>query len=161
MKKEQHTFSFEVYDTIDEMNEQDAALLKAARKVTEQAYAPYSQFHVGAAAKMDNGEMVSGTNQENASFPAGICAERALLSTAASLYPNMPIDTMAVSYHNMKGDSNRPISPCGICRQVLREYESRVKHPIRIILGGQDGKVYIIDKAEMLLPLSFSAEDMA
>jgi cytidine deaminase len=116
---------------------------------------------VGAIAKLDNGEIVAGSNQENASFPVGLCAERVLLASAASLFPKVPIETIAISYYNENGESRHPISPCGICRQSLLEYESRVKHPIRIILGGLEGKVYIIERAAMLLPLSFTAEDLS
>lgn len=161
MQKEEFSFAFEVYDSIDELNEHDAWLLSEAREVTQHAYAPYSHFQVGAIAKLDNGEIVAGSNQENASFPVGLCAERVLLASAASLFPKIPIETMAISYHNQNGDSSHPISPCGMCRQSLLEYESRVNQPIRIILGGLTGKVYIIDRASMLLPLSFTAKDLA
>jgi cytidine deaminase len=88
MKEQKFEFSFEVYDSIDELNEVDRQLLNEARNVTKRAYAPYSNFFVGAAAKLSNGEMVTGSNQENASFPVGICAERVLLGAASSLYPN-------------------------------------------------------------------------
>lgn len=160
MKKAEFSFSYDVYETIEELNEQDAILLNKAREVTKNAYAPYSKFYVGAIAKLNNGEFLEGTNQENASYPVGICAERALLSSAASLFPNVPIDTLAISYLNEKGDSNNPISPCGMCRQALLEYEGRVNQSIRIILSGQSGKVYIVEQAGMLLPLSFTSKDL-
>ena len=160
MKKQAYNFEFEVYDSMESLPEKDAWLLNEARKVTQHAYAPYSHFQVGAIARLANGEIVTGSNQENASFPIGLCAERVLLATAASLYPNVAIETIAISYHNDNGESGHPISPCGICRQSLLEYESRVNHSIRLILGGMEGKVYVIDKAAMLLPLSFSAEDL-
>lgn len=160
MKKEDYRFSYEVYDSIADLNEQDALLLSEARKTTAAAYAPYSNFNVGAVAKLINGEIVKGTNQENASYPVGICAERSLLSSAASLFPEIAIETMAISYDNTKGISNKPISPCGMCRQALVEYEARVKQPIRLILSGQDGAVIIIEKADSLLPFSFGGEDL-
>ncbi|WP_207493200.1 cytidine deaminase [Aridibaculum aurantiacum] len=160
MKKQDYTFNFEVYDTINDLKEEDKWLLNEAREVTHHAYAPYSNFQVGAIARLNNGEIVAGSNQENASFPVGLCAERVLLAAASSLFPKVPIDTLAISYHNEKGDSDHPISPCGICRQSLVEYESRVGHPIRLILGGMEGKVFVIEKAEMLLPLSFTSKDM-
>lgn len=160
MKKEVYQFDFEVYDTIDEMNEPDALLLSQAREVTKHAHAPYSNFQVGAIARLANGELVKGSNQENASFPIGLCAERVLLATAASLFPKVAIDAIAVSYHNLNGESIHPISPCGICRQSLVEYEAFYKKPIRLILGGLEGKIYVIDKAAMLLPLGFSSDDM-
>ncbi|MEI9954748.1 MAG: hypothetical protein WDM90_00185 [Ferruginibacter sp.] len=112
-------------------------------------------------AQLQNGQTVTGTNQENASYPVGICAERVLLSTAATLFPNVAIDSMAISYDNTNGKSNHPVSPCGMCRQSLAEYETRVKQPIRLILSGQEGKVFIIKKASQLLPFSFGGEDLA
>jgi cytidine deaminase len=160
MNKGDYRFSYEVYDSIDELNEQDAWLINEAREVTSAAYAPYSNFNVGAVAKLVNGEIVAGTNQENASYPVGICAERVLLASAASLYPNVAIDTIAISYNNTTGESNHPISPCGMCRQSLVEYEERVKKSIRLILSGLEGKVIIIEKANSLLPLSFGSVDL-
>ena len=143
MKKEELKFTIEVYDSSDELKEDDAFLLSEARSVTQFAYAPYSNFQVGAVAKLVNGEIVSGTNQENASYPAGICAERSLLSAAASNHPGIAIETMAVTYNNLKGDSDTPVSPCGICRQSLSEFQNRFQKPIRIILSGMNGKVQI------------------
>lgn len=160
MNKEEYRFGFEVYDSAEQLSSEDAWLLQEARSVTQSAYAPYSNFNVGAVAKLSNGEMVAGTNQENASYPVGMCAERVLLASAATLYPNVPIETMAISYHNMNGDSSHPISPCGICRQTLCEYEERMKKPIRLILSGMEGKVYIIEKSSNLLPLSFGSVDL-
>lgn len=158
MKKNEYRFSFEVYDSIDELSEQDARLLKEAREVTRYAYAPYSHFQVGAVAKMANGETVTGSNQENASFPAGLCAERVLLASVSSRYPKLPIESIAISYQSNNGNSNHPITPCGICRQSLQEFEMRAGHPIRLILGGLEGKVYIISRASELLPLAFTNE---
>lgn len=160
MKKEPFEFEYLVYESIDELNEQDAALLEQARKVTAAAYAPYSKFNVGAVAKLSNGETVAGTNQENASYPVSLCAERSLLATAASMHPNIAIETMAISYHNINGQSNHPISPCGMCRQSLVEYEERVKQPMRLILSGLQGKAIVIEKASLLLPLSFGSIDL-
>ena len=160
MKQQEIHFKYEVYNSIKGLIKKDASLLEQARNVTTQAYAPYSNFLVGAAAMLENGEIIHGTNQENASYPVGLCAERVLLSAISSLYPNTAIDTIAISYDNLNGQSNRPISPCGICRQSLLEYESRMNHPIRLILSGMDGKVFIIPNAAMLLPLSFNSNDL-
>lgn len=160
MKKYQQQFEYEVYDDLTTLPAADAALLQTAREVTKHAYAPYSHFRVGAAIRLVNGEIITGTNQENASFPVGICAERVALSTAASLYPEVAINTIAISYHNLEGESNSPISPCGICRQTLTEYEQRLHRPIRLVLGGLQGKVFVLQTASHLLPLSFSSSDM-
>ncbi len=154
------SFAFDEYDSIDQLNKADAQLLEEARTVTKAAYAPYSRFHVGAVAKLANGKTVTGTNQENASYPVGLCAERVLLSAASSLYPGVPIETIAISYHNTQGTSDRPISPCGVCRQSLVEYEMRLQTPIRLLLSGQEGKIISISHATHLLPLCFSGDDM-
>ena len=160
MKTEEIKFSFSLYESIDELNKEDAELLRKARDVTKFAYAPYSKFKVGAFAKLDNGETVSGTNQENASFPAGICAERTLLSTASSLFPEVGIDTIAITYDNVNGKSDKPASPCGICRQSLVEFQDRTKKQIRVVLSGMEGRVQVIENARDLLPLVFGADDL-
>ncbi len=160
MNTVEHNFTYREYESVNDMPPEDATLVTAARAITANAYAPYSSFLVGAVALLNNGETVSGTNQENASYPVTICAERVLLSVASTLYPNTGIQTIAISYHNLKGNSSKPISPCGMCRQSLSEYETRLGQPIRLILSGQSGKVYVIDAASQLLPLSFGGKDM-
>lgn len=160
MKENKIEISYKVYDDINELPKEDAWLLNEAREVTKQAYAPYSNFYVGAAAKLVNGEIVVGTNQENASYPVGLCAERTLLASASALYPGVAIETMAVSYQSDNGNSNQPIAPCGMCRQYLQEYELRVGKPIKLILAGFEGKVFVFEKASFLLPLGFTSESM-
>jgi len=160
MEVRQIQLSVKVYKSATELLAADAFLLEEARKVAEVAYAPYSQFLVGAAARLQNGQLVTGTNQENASYPVGICAERSLLSAAATLFPNMPIEVMAISYDNRRGESKHPISPCGACRQTLVEFEKRTQHPMRLILGGLMGEVYVIHAAKDLLPLTFTSDDL-
>ena len=160
MKQRKFEFSFEVYDSIDELNADDRQLLIEARNVTNKAYAPYSKFQVGAAAKLSNNKIVTGTNQENASYPVGICAERVLLSAISTLYPETPIETIAVSYQSGKIKSDHPISPCGMCRQALQEYQGRTNKPIRLILAGMEGNVYVIGSASELLPLAFRSEEL-
>jgi len=160
MQKQKFEFSFDVYDSIDELNADDRQLLIEARNVTAQAYAPYSNFHVGAAARLSNNKIVTGTNQENASYPVGICAERVLLSAVSSFHPGVSIETIAVSYQSNKTKSDHPISPCGMCRQALQEFEARLNKPIRLILGGIEGKIYVIRSASQLLPLAFSSEEL-
>lgn len=160
MKRATYEFSYEVYDSIDKLTEDDKWLLAEARKATEDAYAPYSHFSVGAAARLSNGTSVRGSNQENASFPAGLCAERVLLAAVASLQPAATIETLAISYNNQQGASDYPISPCGICRQSLQEYTQHTGKAIRLILGGMRGPVYILADANALLPLCFTAHDL-
>lgn len=153
-------FSFEEYDDIDALSLEDRTLLKAAQNAVALSYAPYSKFQVGAAALLSNGKTVLGSNQENASSPVGICAERVLLSTLSSLYNEEAIQSIAISYKNLQGRDNTPISPCGICRQSLLEFELRTQQAMRIILGGQSGNVLIVSSAKALLPLSFTPEDL-
>jgi len=160
MQKKEYGFSYEVYDAAGELNQEDAQLLEMAKAATQKAYAPYSHFRVGAAAKLANGQILSGANQENASFPAGICAERTLLSTASSLHPGVGIEALAISYDNGNGPGDRPISPCGICRQSLQEFEQRTGRPIRLILGGQTGRVYVIAQSGLLLPFAFTSAEL-
>jgi cytidine deaminase len=161
MQKKEYHFSYKVYDSAAELPAEDGLLLDKAREATAHAYAPYSHFRVGAAARLNNDQFITGSNQENASFPAGICAERVLLSVAASIYPDMPIRAIAISYFNEKGPAEQPISPCGICRQSLQEFETRTRQPIRLILGGQTGPVYVIPQSGSLLPFAFVADDLA
>ena len=160
MKENKFEFNYKVYDNIAELPEEQQWLLNEAREVTANAYAPYSNFQVGAVAKMANGEIVAGSNQENASFPVGLCAERVLLASVSSLFPKVPIETIAISYRSEHQKSDHPISPCGICRQSLQEFESRVNHPVQLVLGGMEGPVYVIDSASRLLPLAFTSEEL-
>lgn len=160
MHDKKFEFSYQEFNSIDDLSKEDAWLLNEARDVTQQAYAPYSKFHVGAVAKLSNGEIVAGSNQENASSPAGLCAERVLLASVSSIYPKTSIDTIAISYQGNGSVSDHPISPCGVCRQSLQEFEQRTNHPIRLILGGMEGKVYIIPRSSMLLPLAFTSDEL-
>jgi cytidine deaminase len=160
MKEKKFEFNYTVYDNIDELPGEQKDLLKEAREVTEHAYAPYSRFQVGAVAKLSNGEVVKSSNQENASFPVGLCAERVLLATVSSLYPKTAIKSIAISYKSPEQKSDHPISPCGVCRQALQEYEGRINQPVQLILGGIEGPVYVIDSASRLLPLAFTSEEL-
>ncbi len=161
MSEKLYSFNYQLYSDLRDLTAEDQVLVKLAFKATENAYAPYSHFHVAAVARLANGEVVAGTNQENASYPVGICAERTLLSTLANLYPGIAIDTMVVTYINTQGEvSGQPVSPCGLCRQSLLEYEQRLNHPIRILLTGREGHIIGVAKAADLLPFSFSNRDM-
>lgn len=160
MKNGKYGFTYQVFTNSRELKKTDEELLEKARNISKKAYAPYSKFFVGAAARLTDGTIVTGTNQENASFPVGICAERVLLSTISSMFPGSAIDTMAISYSSRKEKSNHPISPCGMCRQALQETEHRMEKPIRLILSGQEGEVYVIKEASSLLPLAFTSEEL-
>lgn len=168
MKVQQIAITYQVYQRIAQLPEQDRILLQLARKTAAQAYAPYSNFCVGAAArvldkkKAGAPQLITGTNQENASYPVGICAERVLLSAISSAIPGGEIDCIAISYKNKRRDkksgkpvqSNSPAMPCGMCRQSLHEQEQRQRKPFRLILSGQTGEIIVINASD-LLPLSF------
>ena len=161
MQQKEFRLTYEEYGSDAELAASDRELLAKAREATVDAYAPYSQFRVGAAARLVNGVVITGTNQENASYPAGICAERTLLSVAGAQYPGVAIDTLAISYDNAKGPSDRPISPCGICRQSLQEFEQRTGRSMRVVLGARTGKVIVLEQSSLLLPFAFSADELS
>jgi len=143
----------------DELTEMDQKLINNAKESTKNSYAPYSKFSVGAAVLLNNNEIISGSNQENAAYPSGLCAERTTLFYANSRYPNVPVKTLAIAARTENGFIDEPIPPCGACRQVILETEKRYKQPIKIILYGSK-KIYIIKGINALLPLSFDAASM-
>ena len=145
--------------TFDELNKTDQDLMTSAMEATTRSYAPYSKFSVGAAALLANGIVVTGTNQENAAYPSGLCAERTTLFYANSQYPDQPVLTLAIAARTEKDFIDLPIPPCGACRQVILETEKRYKQPIRILLYGKK-KIYEVKSICDLLPLSFDASAM-
>lgn len=148
-------FEYDLLDNSNQLSKDDQELLGAAKKATQTAYAPYSHFNVGAAARLSSNSIIISSNQESASFPVGICAERALLNSIGSQYPHQKITTLAISYEPVGKPSNEPISPCGMCRQSLLDYETRFQAPIKIIMAGKSGKVMVVNTASHLLPFGF------
>ncbi len=146
--------SYKKYNTIDELPESDQVLIKDAKALAKTAYAPYSGFRVASVALMSDGSIVRGTNQENASYPIGLCAERVLLAAASSVAPGQSIVTIAITYESDSVDTSAPVAPCGICRQSLLEFESRYQQPMRVLLAG-DQQVYEFSTVSLLLPLGF------
>ena len=138
----------------DELPEIYKELVDEAKRVTKDAYAPYSKFHVGAAVLLENGEIVSGTNQENAAYPSGLCAERVTMFYANSRYPNVAPKALAIATFADGDFLEEPITPCGACRQVLLETEVRYGRDIAVLLYGKSG-IYMILGVKALLPLSF------
>ncbi len=145
---------YHIYNDVTETPLPIQDLFKRAFEAREVAYAPYSKFKVGSALLLENFEMVVGTNQENASYPVGICAERVALSSSSSQYPNIPIQSIAIVAGKDLNNENA-IAPCGICRQTLLEYENRQDKPIEIYFMGTQGKVIYVDSVKRLLPFSF------
>lgn len=152
------TSVIKVYE-YDELNDTDRALLDDAIEATRRSYAPYSHFSVGAAALLANGVVVTGTNQENAAYPSGLCAERTTLFYANSQYPDQAVVTLAIAARTEKDFIDTPIPPCSACRQVILETEKRYKQPIRILLYGKKC-IYEVQSIGHLLPLSFDASAM-
>jgi cytidine deaminase len=148
-------FEYDLLDNASQLSMADQELLEAAQKATNTAYAPYSNFKVGAAARLSSNAIIIGSNQESASFPVGICAERALLNSVGSQFPHETIQTIAISYEPVAKPSLEPISPCGMCRQSLLDYENRFQSPIKIIMAGMTGKVMVLESATHLLPFGF------
>ena len=141
---------------MDELTADERSLIELAIEGTNRSYSPYSHFHVGAALKLQNGVTIIGCNQENAAFPSGICAERSAIFAAGAQYPDQPVVMLAIAARNEEGVfTEHPVSPCGPCRQVLIETETRFHHPVRILLYGQRC-VYVVDSIKQLMPLSFT-----
>lgn len=146
--------------TYEELDAADRELIDAAREATHHSYAPYSHFSVGAAARLADNTVVCGSNQENAAYPSGLCAERTTLFYANSRYPDQAVTTLAIAARNEQGEFlDDPIPPCGACRQVMLETEVRYRQPMRILLYGRKG-IYEVKKVGDLLPLSFDASAM-
>ena len=144
----------------EELSDQDRRLVEAAKEMTYRSYAPYSRFNVGAAVLMDNGEIVTGANQENAAYPSGTCAERTACFYASSQFPGMRMRKLAVAARNVGQGGvdapfqKHPVSPCGACRQAIVEYEAAYGD-IEVLLYGADG-IYVLPSVRSLLPLSFT-----
>lgn len=144
---------------LEELNEEERTLVEKAIFATNNSYANYSHFHVGAACLLADGRIVIGANQENAAFPSGLCAERSAVFAAQSNYPELAIQAIAIAAKNENGFLKDPISPCGACRQVILEMEDRYKQAVRIYLYGTDG-IYCFKSIKDLLPFSFVDANM-
>jgi cytidine deaminase len=141
---------------LEELTSEEQHLINSAIEATQRSYAPYSNFHVGAAVRLENGVEVIGCNQENAAYPSGLCAERTALFSAGAQYPNIGVKMLAIAARGTDGELQfEPVGPCGSCRQVIIESETRAKHSIRILLYGRKC-VYVIEGIRQLMPLSFS-----
>ena len=144
---------------MDELSQSDRELVSAAMEATKGSYAPYSKFRVGAAARLANGLVFTGANQENAAYPSGLCAERTTLFAANAQYPDQPVLALAIAARKGNRFMPTPISPCGACRQVISGVEDRFGHPVRILLYGTEG-IYECNGIDALLPLRFVDSDM-
>ena len=143
----------------DEIPSEYISLIEEAKKQTQKSYAPYSEFHVGAAVLLENGIVVGGNNQENSAYPSGTCAERTAIFYANSQHPDIPVKLLAIAAFTNGKFTSEPVTPCGACRQVLLETENRYGQAIKVILYGTD-KIYVFDSIKQLLPLSFGKDSL-
>lgn len=156
MKKFHITSEFAEYDSAEELPAKQKQLLLKAEEAVQTAYAPYSKFKVGAAVLLEDGKIVLGSNQENVSYPLGLCAERVALFAASAQHPGVKITGIAVT-----SSSDNPVSPCGACRQVMAEFESLHKNQMQILMKGASGKIIAADGVKNLLPMMFSEKDLS
>ena len=148
--------SYQEYKSIDEMNPEDRELAAEAIKAMQGAYAPYSHFHVGAAVRMSNGQIVRGANQENAAFPSGLCAERTAMFAAGARYPDKDMQSIALAGGVMGRLGSQPATPCGACRQVMAQYQAKSGKPMSVIMISAD-KIWKFEKVDDILPLIFNS----
>ncbi|WP_439132953.1 cytidine deaminase [Polaribacter sp.] len=157
MKKIEIKTSATVYKDISALSTEDKILMNKAIEARNNAYAPYSKFSVGAALLLENNKIVLGNNQENAAYPSGMCAERVAIWKASSEYPNFKILKLAISASSSVTKVNKPVGPCGACRQSLYEYEFKQNQPFKILFMGEVGEIVKTESLKALLPFSFDS----
>ncbi len=148
------------YNNQSELEADDQLLVNEAKSSMNNAYAPYSHFHVGAAVLLENGKIIKGNNQENASYPTGLCAERVAVFSAGANFPGVKIKAIAIAASSDDFDVDKPVAPCGSCRQVIAEYEHLFKEKIKIIMSGESGKILVAESIDSLLPFQFNSDDL-
>ncbi|MCU0422974.1 MAG: cytidine deaminase [Bacteroidia bacterium] len=148
------------YASIDELSSADRELLQLAKEAVETSYAPYSKFHVGCALRLQNGVVIKGSNQENIAYPSGLCAERVAIFSAGATYPNQPVTTMAITVKAEEYEVKEPIMSCGACLQSMSEYEIKFKQPIRVILQGETGVIYVANGLRTFMPYMFWVDEL-
>jgi cytidine deaminase len=160
MENHEILLKYFVYEKDSDLQDMDRSLLHRANSAAKTAYAPYSAFNVGTAILLKNGEVITGSNQENAAYPSGMCAERVALYYASSVYPEVPVMTIAITAYANDFELDGPLTPCGSCRQVMAETEMRFQNKIKLIMQAHGGKIYVADNVNQLLPLMFQADKL-
>jgi len=160
MREQKIELSYRVTEDYSDLSEQERDLISTARAAALRAYAPYSQFRVGAALLLDNGEIVSGNNQENAAYPSGICAERVALFYSSSQHPGAEVRKIAIFSPDTPEGASLPVTPCGSCRQVMAEYEGMQDHKIEVLLVSGNGMVWKFGGVESFLPFMFDSRSL-
>lgn len=157
MKKRSISFELEIYSALEELSKEDQHIMEVAIAARQDAYAPYSNFYVGAAVRMKNGKIVVGNNQENASYPSGLCAERVAIFQAGAIYPELAVTSIAIAASSKNYIVNQPVAPCGNCRQSILEYECKQGSPIRLLMMGEKGDIQVCSSMSDILPLAFNS----
>jgi cytidine deaminase len=148
------------FDSFEDLTSEDQELVESAKEAMESSYSPYSKFSVGAAIRLANGIIVTGSNQENAAYPSGLCAERVAFFSAASQFPKVAIQSVAVVAKPHSAKKLVPVTPCGACRQVMAEYEMRQQLPIRIMMTGNKNTIQMFHQVSDLLPMMFHSQHL-
>lgn len=157
MKKINIAASGTLYESMQELSDEDRKLMEAAIQATENSYSPYSQFKVGAALLMEDDTIITGSNQENAAYPSGMCAERVAIWKAGATFPGKKVKKIAITAKSSNKTVDKPVGPCGACRQTLLEYEINQEEPMEILFMGEVGKVVKAESITALLPFSFDS----
>lgn len=160
MKYKELTIKYLESDQPTDLEPNDILLLEKAKEAAKQAYAPYSGFRVGAALRLNDKQIITGNNQENAAYPSGLCAERVAIFSASALYPGSVIESIVITVDTDQQKVTEPVPPCGACRQVIAEYEKKQGKKIRVTFAGETGKIIQVDSIESLLPLSFNSNNL-
>ena len=158
MQKRTIETNIEIY-SFEELSQEKKDLINKAKEQVTKAYAPYSGFHVGAAIELENGVVITGSNQENSAYPSGLCAERVAMFYANAQYPEVPVKTLAIAAYTNGNFISDPVTPCGSCRQVLLETETRFEKNITILLYGTKN-TYLLENVKQLLPLCFEKSSL-
>ena len=156
MTNKEIKITYQEFETLDQLDPMDKELALAAIEATSLSYAPYSNFNVGAAVSFEDGEIIKGSNQENAAYPSGICAERTALFYASACRPDKAMTGIAIAAGQNGNLLNTPVSPCGACRQVMAQYQFKSKRPMHVLLVGA-AKIWKFEKVDDLLPLIFDS----
>jgi cytidine deaminase len=160
MQRKDLHISYYLREFPEELQPEELNLLNIASESLGSSYSPYSHYKVGCAVLLENGAVITGSNQENMAFPSGLCAERVALYAAASNHPGIIIRSIAITARSLDFPVIEPVTPCGSCRQAMIEYENNQDKPIKLILGCESGKTILVMSVGDLLPLSFKEEKL-
>ena len=148
------------YNNISELSDDDRVLLEEAKRSVSTSYAPYSKFHVGCALRLNNGVVIKGSNQENIAYPSGLCAERVAIFSAGATYPDQPVQSIAITVKAEGFEVNEPIMSCGACLQSMSEFELKFRQPMRVILQGETGDIYVAEGLKTFMPFMFWLDEL-